>query len=67
MLRDFRTRFRGAAFALCVAAGIGVAALAGCGIKGPLKPPQAQVPAPGAQPAGEPPATPAPLPSDPGP
>jgi predicted small lipoprotein YifL len=58
MVRDFPALFRSGFFALAMAAAIGASALAGCGIKGPLKPAQ-----PPATPAGTPPAEPAPAPT----
>jgi predicted small lipoprotein YifL len=63
MVRDFPAPFRSGFFALAMAAAIGASALAGCGIKGPLKPAQ-----PAATPAGTPPAEPAtaPAPTPPG-
>jgi len=61
MVRDFIVRVRGAAIVFAVAAAIGVAPLAACGVKGPLKLPAPASPATGA-PSSEPPeaATPGP-------
>jgi predicted small lipoprotein YifL len=64
MLRDFTGTPYRAACALAVAAAIGAAPLAACGIKGPLKPPPA--PASAAPPFEHPPA-PAPQPPEPKP
>ncbi len=60
MLRDFYGTHLRVAFAMTVVVAIGAAPLAGCGIKGPLKPPPVPAaPAPTAEPA----AAPAPQPS----
>jgi len=64
MLREFSARIRRAAIGLAVAAAIGVAPLAACGVKGPLKlppPPAAEAGAP----SSEPPAAPAEAPAPP--
>jgi predicted small lipoprotein YifL len=55
MLREFSARIRRAAVGLAVAAAIGVAPLAACGVKGPLKLPPPPSPVAGT-PASEPPA-----------
>jgi predicted small lipoprotein YifL len=55
MLREFSVRFRRAAIGLAVAAAVGAAPLAACGVKGPLKLPSPPAPAASA-PVSEPPA-----------
>jgi predicted small lipoprotein YifL len=66
MLRDFTGSSYRAACALALAAAIGAAPLAACGIKGPLKPPPAAAPA-AAAPASEPAPAPSPQPAEPKP
>jgi predicted small lipoprotein YifL len=55
MLREFSARIRRPAIGLAVVVAIGVAPLAACGVKGPLKLPPPPSPAAGA-PSSEPPA-----------
>jgi len=56
MVRDFSAAFRQVSLTLAVAATVGIAPLAGCGVKGPLKLPQPAAPTAGTLPA-EPPAS----------
>jgi predicted small lipoprotein YifL len=58
MVRDFPALLRSGSCALALMAAIGATALAGCGIKGPLKPAQ-----PAAATAGTPPPEPAAVPA----
>jgi len=57
MLREFEIHFRGAVVGLAMAATLGAMALAGCGVKGPLKP---APPTPAAAGTPTPESTPAP-------
>jgi predicted small lipoprotein YifL len=65
MLRHFSARIRRAAVGLAVAAGIGVAPLTACGVKGPLKlpsPPSSAAGAPASEPSAATDAAPTPTP-----
>jgi len=59
MPSDFIISLRLAAFTLAAAIAIAATPLSGCGVKGPLKPPQPTAPATGTLPS-EPPAAPTP-------
>ena len=59
MPSDFMIRLRRAAFAIAAAIAFSATPLSGCGVKGPLKPPQPPAPAAGTLPS-EPPAAPTP-------